>query len=320
MRVASLLFYLILFWTTVTAQHSTLKVISFNIRYPNPGDAIHYWDNRRPLVVGLLRFHAPDIIGVQEAHRRQLDEIVSDLPGYAWFGVCRTDGSVNPDPDNEFSAILFRKDRFVRLEGNTFWLSEFPDQIGSKGWDAALPRIVTWAKFRDINTDKEFYHFNTHFDHMGLVARKQSADLLVRKIKSIASGSPVVVTGDFNCHEKENTYLALTGEYICTEFEQDHNILTGLDSEDYLKDAMYNTATPHYGPVATFAGNFLTSGLTGPRIDYIFYKNNIEILKHAILSETFNVYSMNQQNEIQTLTGVLASDHLPVFAELKFKD
>lgn len=318
MRVAGILFHLILFWTTAYAQAPTIKVISYNIRYPNTGDGIHYWDSRRPLVVGILRFYEPDIIGVQEAHRRQLDEIVTDLPEYAWFGVCRTDGTIKPDPDNEFSAILYRKDRFDFMNGNTFWLSESPHQVGSKGWDAALPRIVTWAKFKDKKNETEFFHFNTHFDHVGVVARKESADLLVSQIKSIASQSPVIVTGDFNSNEKEDTYLSLTG-YQCTDYEQTHSALTGLDPDDFLKDAMYNSRSPHFGALSTFAGNFQLSGLTGPRIDYIFFKNNVEILKHAILSHTYNVHTITHNSLPQTITGVLASDHLPVFAEVIIK-
>src|SRR5688500_16875247 len=120
--------------------------MSFNIRYPNPNDKDHYWDNRRPLVASMIRFHEVDLIGVQEAHRRQLDEMVTDMPEYTWFGLCRTDGSTTPNPDNEFSAILYRKDRFELLDGNTFWLSETREKPGSVSWDAAFPRIVTWAK------------------------------------------------------------------------------------------------------------------------------------------------------------------------------
>src|SRR6187399_3179747 len=99
------------------SQSNSINVMTFNIRLPNSDDGIHYWDNRRPLVASLVQYHEVDLLGVQEAHRRQLDEMVKDMPEYSWFGVCRTDGSTHPDPDGEFSAILYRKDRFEKLDG-----------------------------------------------------------------------------------------------------------------------------------------------------------------------------------------------------------
>jgi endonuclease/exonuclease/phosphatase family metal-dependent hydrolase len=239
-------------------QEASFRVMTFNIRLPVPDDGINYWDNRRPLVTSTIRFHEPDIIGVQEAFRRQLDEMVSDMPEYDWFGVCRTDGTVQPNPDGEFSAILFRKDRFERLDGQTFWLSETPDIAGSKGWDAALPRIVTWAKFRDKKTGLSFYCFNTHFDHVGVTARMESAKLLLSKMKAIAGDAPVI---------------------------------------------LYTSVLPHHGPMGSFSGSFILPGAGTNRIDFIFTRSHIAVLKHAILSDSWD--------------GRLPSDHLPVLAELQ---
>ena len=271
----------------VAAQGNSLNVMTFNLRYPNPDDGAFYWDIRRPHVESIIQFHQIDLLGVEEAHRRQLDEMVSDMPEYEWFGVCRTDGSTHPNPDGEFSAILYRKDRFERLDGNTFWLSPTPDVPGSKGWDAALPRIVTWAKFKDKTTGKIFFHFNTHFDHMGELARLESAKLILQKVKQIAGEMPVVVTGDFNSYEIDPPYLTLTDK----------------TSSYSLTDAITVSKIPHHGPMATFAGNFQISGMIDHRIDYIFIRNQVEVFRHAILSDSWN--------------GNLASDHLPVLAEIK---
>jgi len=263
--------------------------MTFNIRLPHTGDGIFYWDERRPHVASMIQFHQVDLLGVQEAHRRQLDEMVADMPEYEWFGVCRTDGSTHPNPDGEFSAILYRKDRFERMDGNTFWLSETPDTPGSKGWDAALPRIVTWARFKDKRTGKIFFHFNTHFDHIGEQARLESSKLILQKMKSIAGEMAVVLTGDFNSYETDPPYLAM------------------IDSSStyHVTDAITISKIPHHGPMATFAGNFQISGMIDHRIDYIFVRKNIEVIRHGILSDSWN--------------GNLASDHLPVIAEIKIK-
>lgn len=283
--------YIVLFvfsYQVLAAQDTSIRVMTYNIRLLHQGDGINYWDHRRPHLTNLIRYHEADIIGVQEAFRSQLDNITTDLPQYNWFGVCRTNGSLTPQPDNEFSAILYNRDRFQLLDGNTLWLSETPNKIGSVGWDAALPRIVTWAKFRDKINDEIFYHFNTHFDHIGETARYESALLILKKIKEIAGNAPVVLTGDFNCSQSERPYLALTD----------------TTRSYYFKDAFATSTDLHYGPIATFAPDFLITGLTDRRIDFIFTRNNIAVRKHGILSDSMN--------------GRLPSDHLPVLAEIIF--
>lgn len=270
-----------------TAQDDSFRMMSFNIRLPVQSDGINYWDLRRPLVTSTIRYHEADIIGVQEAFRRQLDEMVTDMPEFDWFGVCRTDGSVQPNPDSEFSAILYRKDRFERLEGNTFWLSETPDDAGSKGWDAAFPRIVTWAKFRDRASGKIFFYFNTHFDHVGEQAREESAKLILWKIQEIAGQEPVVLSGDFNSTATSKPYL----------------LLTDKQSTYSMTDALFASTSPHHGPLGSFSGTFTLPGVGDYRIDFIFIRNRVTVLKHAILSDSWD--------------GRLPSDHLPVLAEVR---
>jgi endonuclease/exonuclease/phosphatase family metal-dependent hydrolase len=273
----------------VTGQQTPFRIMSFNIRYPNPEDGFNYWDNRKELVVSMLQFHEVDIVGVQEAFRRQLDEIKAAIPELEWFGVCRTDGTTQPQPDNEFSAILYRKDRFERLDGNTFWLSTTPEKVASRGWDAALPRIVTWAKFKDLRTEKIFFHFNTHFDHRGTKARLGSAKLLLEQVKTIAGDIPVVITGDFNCSDTEQPYRIMIDE----------------SNPHHFKDALTHSKLPHHGPLGSWTNGFSFPGAPGKRIDFVFVKNDVEVLKHAILSDSWS--------------GRLPSDHLPVLAEVVVK-
>lgn len=277
-------------FTPPPAKAATISVMTFNIRYPNPGDGTNFWPNRKALVASMVRFHSADLIGVQEAFRSQLDELGQMLPEFAWTGVCRTDGSMQPRPDNEFSAIFYRKDRFKLLDGQTFWLSETPDQAGSKGWDAALPRIVTWAKFKDLYSGDIFYHFNTHFDHQGNTARRAGASLLLQKIQEIAGVLPAIVTGDFNARPEDPPI----------------QILTDPRAPLHLLDAFHVSETPHHGPDGTWTDAFQTPGVPGQRIDYIFVKKGIRVLRHGILSDTWS--------------GRLPSDHLPVLAQVVIHD
>lgn len=271
------------------AQPEALHIMTFNIRLATTDDGYNYWKNRTELVRSMIQYHEAEIVGLQEAMKVQLDDLSKMLPDYEWFGLCRTDGTTNPNPDNEFSAILYKKDRFERLGGATFWLSETPEKPGSKSWDAAITRIVTWAKFRDKQSGKEFFHFNTHFDHVGTKAREESAKIILEKIATIAGDAPIVLTGDFNCNETETPY----------------RLITDKNDKRHLQDAMLISKLPHHGPLSTWSG-FSFPGVPGRRIDFIFVKNKVEVLKHAILSDSWS--------------GRFPSDHLPVIAKMVIRE
>jgi len=267
-------------------QSPPVRVMSFNIRYNNAEDKENAWPNRKRMAASMFRFHHVDIAGIQEALKGQIDDLELLLPGFAWCGVGRSDGKA----EGEFSAILYRKERFKLLESSTFWLSETPEVAGSKGWDASLPRIVTWARFRDTQSKQTFFVFNTHFDHRGSRARAESARLLLARIEKIAGRQAVVVTGDFNGNESSEPYRILT----TAETQK------GAGAENGLRDARHLSLMEHHGPTSTFNG-------FGPlvpeaKIDYIFVRGGINVLQHGVLADQWN--------------GRWPSDHLPVLAEL----
>lgn len=253
--------------------------MTYNIRFDGnyPGDTINTWDKRKDHLVGLLRFHETDIFGTQEGLYHQLSYIKSELDGFEWFGMSR-DGK---GTKGEYSAIFYNTELFELADSGTFWLSETPDEP-SKAWDAALPRICTWGKFTYRPSGSTFYLFNTHFDHIGKEARKKSAALIMTKIESRAAGSPVVLTGDFNVPEDTEVYKTLTS--------------------GPLKDASKVSKTGHYGTGGTFTA-FEFTRVPFPRIDYIFVSDDFEVLRHATLTDSYDMK--------------YPSDHLPVFAEIK---
>ncbi len=258
-----------------------LRVMTFNIRYNNPGDSLDAWPHRSEGVASLIRFHDPDVVGLQEAQRNQLDDLQRLLPGYAWFGVPRSDGG----PRDEHTAILYRTDRLEPLARGTFWLSETPDVPASKGWDAALPRNATWGRFRDRATGDTLVHLNTHFDHMGVRAREESSRLMSRWLAQNARGQRVIVTGDFNTTPDAPPFRTLVDP----------------SAPFRLTDAMGVSAEPHHGPTTTWNG--FRAIEPGRRIDFIFVGNGVRVLEHGVLSETLE-------------GGRFPSDHLPVLAEV----
>lgn len=260
-----------------------LHVMSFNIRYNNPGDSLNAWPFRKEWAASQVLFHEAHILGVQEAVHGQMLDLQNALPRYKYFGVGRTDGKTS----GEYSAIFYDTARVQWLKGSTFWLAENEDSVGAKGWDAAITRIVTWCHFKDKKTRKSFFVFNTHFDHMGKIARAESAKLLLQKVTEIAGASPVIITGDFNAKPEDEPI----------------KILVDKQNKNYFTDTKAISKTPHYGPSGTFNA-FTTKETSNSPIDHIFIKNNITVLKHATLSQTWE--------------GRFSSDHFPVFAVLLF--
>jgi len=267
-------------------QEKTLHVMSFNIRYDNPDDGVNAWKHRKERVVETIRFHHIDLLGIQEGLPHQVDYLEEQLPGYARSGIGR-DG---PEEGGEMSAVFYRNDRFELLDHGTFWLSLTPEKP-SRGWDAALPRIVSWVKLRDTETERDFYFFNTHFDHVGENARIESARLIIKRIKKMAAEYPVILTGDINAVPGSEPYKILTADIL----------------DDGFKTGRY----PHYGPTVTFPNIdrpfYVTpDSARGRRIDYIFVNRSVDVIHHGILSNFRD--------------GRFPSDHLPVMAEITFPD
>lgn len=264
-----------------TTAADPLRVMTFNIRYDNPGDGVNAWPNRKDWVASLIRFHAADAVGVQEALLRQLADLDVRLPGWARVGVGRADGR----EAGEFSAIFYRTERLELLESGTFWLSPTPEVAGSKGWDAAIERVATWARFRDRRTGCPLLHLNTHFDHIGEQARQESARLIRRRLATLADGLPVVVTGDLNATASSGAYRILTRDTIPGAIAP-------------LADAYTVSRAGHYGPTSSWTE--FKSIQPGRRIDYVMVSPGIEVFSHGILPDSWD--------------GRFPSDHLPVLA------
>jgi len=232
--------------------------MSYNIKYANENDGENSWSNRKDFLANQLKFYHPQIFGVQEAVKSQIDFITTELPTYKSLGVGREGGD-----QGEFSAIFYDTTKFEVLKSDTFWLSETPDQI-SKGWDADYHRICTYALLKDKESSEKFYFFNTHFDHRGKEARTNSARLIIQQIKKInVENYPVLLTGDFNL-EPETEQI----QYI----------------KSYLKDAKEVTAAIKLGPSGTFNAYDFQTPVTR-RIDYIFHSEEINVETYAVLSD-----------------------------------
>ncbi|QIY91177.1 endonuclease/exonuclease/phosphatase family protein [Chryseobacterium gallinarum] len=251
-------------------------VMSFNIRLNVASDKENAWPERKQEVADLLMYYHPDYFGVQEALPDQMKDIKSRLKNYDYIGVGRDDGKEK----GEFSAIFYDMNRLEVLKSGTFWLSETPEKP-SRGWDAALNRICTYAVFKDKKSKKEFLAMNLHFDHVGNVARVKSSELLLKKIKELnPKNLPVTLSGDFNLTDDTEPIKILSRE---------------------MKDTFYHSEKKHYGPVGTFTA-FNVNEVPKERIDYIFTKG-------------FTIKSHRHINDRRE-NLLYPSDHFPVIVTL----
>ena len=256
-------------------QAQELKVMTYNIKLDSPKEGEYSWTIRKPFFSNQLKFYEPDVLGVQEALPNQMKDIDEFLSDYNFVGVGRDDGK----DQGEYSAIFYKKDRIEVLESSTFWLSQTPEKV-SMGWDAVCNRVCTYALFKDARTEQRFWVFNTHFDHVGKEAQKNSAILIIQRIKEINSQNyPVILMGDFNMEENHESI-----QFIC----------------ENLKDSK-KVSNIVFGPEGTYNGFQFDQPVTS-RIDYIFVSSGIEVKKHATLSDSMDLK--------------YPSDHLPVYIEI----
>ena len=298
-----------------------LLVGSYNIRYKNANDSVNgnVWTKRCQVICDQLNFMAPDIFGAQEVLYPQLQDMLKALDGYGYIGIGRDDGQQG----GEYEAVFYKKDRLKLLDHGDFWLSETPDKPGL-GWDAACIRICTWGKFSVKQPGREprrrglfgrgpkpketeFYFFNLHMDHVGVVARREAAKLVVAKVKEIAKGAPVFITGDFNVDQYNEIYTIFTESGI-------------------LKDS-YDTARIRFAENGTFNA-FKTEYYTTSRIDHVFVSPSTQVESYGVLTnsywtpdeteETLKSSDAPQEISFDTYIRRNPSDHYPVFVRIRF--
>ncbi len=269
-------FLALTFYLNMNAQE--LKVMTFNIRLALDSDKENAWKHRKDDVLKLLNYYEMDVLGVQEALPQQMTDIKTGLSNYDFVGVGRDDGKNK----GEYSAIIYNSEKLKVLQSGTFWLSETPEKP-SKGWDAAYNRVCTYALFQTKKGGKKFWAFNVHFDHIGNVARKNSASLILNEIKTLNTKTlPVILTGDFNLTDETQPIKILAQN---------------------LQDTYKNCAKPPYGPTGTFTA-FDINKIPTDRIDYIFTQK-FRCIDHRIIND-------RRENLLYP------SDHFPVMATLSF--
>ncbi|KOS08204.1 endonuclease/exonuclease/phosphatase [Flavobacterium akiainvivens] len=257
----------------------TVKVMSYNIRLDVESDGINRWDNRKAMLSGQVQFYEPDFMGIQEGLPHQVQYLDSVLTIYKYIGVGRDDGN----NQGEFSAIFYNEKKYKPIQQSTFWLSQTPDKPGL-GWDAACNRVCTYGLFEDLKTKKQVWVFNTHFDHLGNVARVESAKLILKKINELNTKNlPFILTGDFNLEEDSESIKLIAS---------------------HLNDSKA-VANQTFGPDGTFNAFEFNKPVT-KRIDYAFTsKSGISVEKYAVLSDSKDCR--------------YPSDHPPVYVETELK-
>lgn len=258
----------------------SLNISSYNLRLLTTSDTgDRAWINRKTNAEKIIRKYNFDIFGTQELVYSQITDLLALNDNYNYVGVGRNEGTTT----GEYCAIFYKKNRFDVLDEGTFWLSLTPE-VPSKGWDAALNRIVTWAKIKEKDSGKIFYFFNTHFDHQGVIARKESAKLLLEKMKSIAKDIPAICTGDFNS-------------------TPDSEQIKILSESNYIWDSRFASESPIFGTEGTFHGYNLTQSAFN-RIDYIFISKTVKVESYGVINDDKDL-------------NAFSSDHFPVFIKAK---
>jgi endonuclease/exonuclease/phosphatase family metal-dependent hydrolase len=273
------------------APAGPISVMSFNIRYGTAKDGDNHWTNRRDMLFALLRAESADLIGLQEALRFQIDEILTAVPGYAAVGVGRDDGRAA----GELSAILYRTSRFHVASSGTFWFSDTPEVPASKTWGNRITRICSWARFVDRD-GSAFSHYNLHLDHESQPSREKSTALLLQRIAARpVPTEPVIVTGDFNTGESNPALPVLLGPGGPAAVPA-----TGAAAPPFVDT--FRQLHRDAKEVGSFS-NFVFGQTSGEKIDYVLVRPGTTVLSAGIVRTGEN--------------GRYPSDHFPVVARVQ---
>ena len=282
--IKKLLASVLLVFTTLFTYGQQLHVASYNVRYANPADEQrgNGWSQRCPVICNQIAYESFDLVGMQEVLKSQFDDLSNRLSrDYGCIGVGRNDGKTS----GEYAPIFYKKDRFILLDSGCFWLSETPDKP-SVGWDAKYPRICSWAQLQDRNTGNTLYFLNTHFDHVGKQARKESACMIVKWIRRHSDCGETILVGDFNVDQRSESYREL--------------VKTG-----FLTDS-FEAAPIRMAATGTVNG-FDPQRWTGQRIDHVLVTRGIEVLRYGLLTNPYWSVDCAGNREAR-----LPSDHYPV--------
>lgn len=301
MRRLLVLFFQLLVVVSISAQQ--LIVGTYNLRNHNHDDELqgNGWSQRCPVISQLVTFNDFDVWGAQEVLHDQLNDLLSAMPQYGYLGVGRDDGKTG----GEYAPIFYKKSRLKVLKDGHFWLSQHTD-YPNKGWDAACIRICTWGFFKDLKTNKKFWFFNLHMDHMGVVARRESSRLILKKVKEFCGNAPVILTGDFNVDQTHESYRLLANSGI-------------------LRDT-YKIADMSYALNGTF-NDFDPFSKTDGQIDHIFVSRQFHVYRFGILTDTYRTLRKDTANEGNSSKDIssqkydirMPSDHFPVKAILQYQ-
>ncbi|MFC7680470.1 endonuclease/exonuclease/phosphatase family protein [Paenibacillus sp. GCM10028914] len=250
----------------------SITAMTFNLRVNVDSDGSNAWPFRKHLAAAVIADASPDFFGTQEGSGPMLRDLDEALPQYSRIGTGRMGQG---DLDGEHCAIYYKQADFSVISEGQFWLSETPEKPGSLGWDGSYPRICTWALFQSTGSNGErFYVLNTHFDHMGTIARQESAKLILEHIQHLREKEtlPVILMGDLNAYPSEPEIAVL---------------------REKLQDAYSLLDKPVGRTFHDFKG-----GTEGEPIDYIFTTTDVQMTEINIHREK--------------LDGVYPSDHYPV--------
>jgi endonuclease/exonuclease/phosphatase family metal-dependent hydrolase len=268
--------------TSLTPQTDGVAVcvMTFNLRYASPKPP-NSWPERRPIMRNCIRKVSPDIVGTQEGLYGQLKDLAGDLPEYDWIGTGRDGGS-----RGEFMAVFYRRDRFEPMEFDHFWLSDTPLAVGSATWGNTSRRMVTWIRFRDRRSGREFYFWDTHLDNAVEQAREKGAELIVERAAEFKTSLPLLLVGDFNTPAEAGKPFEI------------------LVKRGGFQDTWTLARERVNEKLNTFHG-YNRPNENGSRIDWILSRGMVSVDRTEIVTYMEN--------------GQLPSDHFPVVAWLTLK-
>jgi endonuclease/exonuclease/phosphatase family metal-dependent hydrolase len=263
------------------------RVISCNIRVTGlPEDEVagRRWEDRREVLVEVIRSRKPDIICTQEVIYDSYEYMREQFKEYFAFGF--TGPEMDPFTDGYHfiakNVVFFRRDRYDLRSAGSYWLSDEPLIGGSVSWNTARARHCNWVRLRDRKTGVEFRVLNIHLDHKSDEARREQTKLILEECAQYAADFPQIICGDFNARING----APIGYMRNAGWKEAYETVHGAGEAGYTGHA--------------FKGTEYDKG--SGRIDFIFTHGRIDPVSAEIIKDKID--------------GVYPSDHFFVISDM----
>ena len=226
-------------------------------------------------VVGLVE--VCDSIAGKVGHSGLPDALDARNSGYSWLALSNTRPSLPYEGAyNKTQAILWKTDKYDCLDHGINWLGGYFDKNRIQGeLKGDATKSVTWARFREKSTGKEFYFMvaSTNGASNEELSRVNCENLLkIAEVIIVTDGAPSIIAGSFNMQDNTPVYMD------CMAYSHWNDVYVQLKEDGLLPSSEVSNKNTR--------NNVKGEKSSGGRPDYLFV-NAFDIETYTVVRDRY---------------------------------